>query len=92
MRFAHVKFAMLWGLGLALVLVVSSTPLPAAEAAKESLNAEWEFRALNADQHPEVAAWHAAQVPGVVQTISWPITSSPIRFMATTNRVCNGSA
>ncbi len=68
MRFAHVKFAMLWGLGLALVLVVSSTPLPAAEAAKESLNAEWEFRALNADQHPEVAAWHAAQVPGVVQT------------------------
>jgi len=32
------------------------------------LNAGWEFRAVNAAAHPEAAAWHAAQVPGVVQT------------------------
>ena len=62
------KFAMLWGLGLALMLAGFSMPLPAAEAARQPLAAEWEFRAINADQHPEVAAWHAAQVPGVVQT------------------------
>ncbi|HZP24057.1 MAG TPA: glycoside hydrolase family 2 protein [Terriglobales bacterium] len=32
------------------------------------MNAGWEFRAVNAAAHPEAAAWHAAQVPGVVQT------------------------
>ena len=68
MRCMHVKFAMLWGLGWALLFAGFSTQLRAAEAAKEPLNAEWEFRAINADQHPEVAAWHAARVPGVVQT------------------------
>ena len=68
MRCMHVKFAMLWGLGWALLFAGFSTQLRAAEAAKQPLNAEWEFRAINADQHPEVADWHAAQVPGVVQT------------------------
>ncbi|HKD84785.1 MAG TPA: glycoside hydrolase family 2 protein [Terriglobales bacterium] len=32
------------------------------------MNAAWEYRARNATEHPEVAAWHAAQIPGVVQT------------------------
>lgn len=59
---------MLCGLGLALILAGFLTPLHAAEAARRVLNAEWEFRAISADQHPEVAAWHAAHVPGVVQT------------------------
>ncbi len=64
----HVKFAMLWGLGWALLFAGFSTQLRAAESTKEPLNAEWEFRAINPDQHPEVTAWHAAHVPGVVQT------------------------
>ena len=68
MRCVHVKFATLWGLCLALILAGNLTALQAAEAAKQALNAEWEFRATNADQHPEAAAWHAAHVPGVVQT------------------------
>ena len=87
----HVKFAMLWGLGWALLFAGFSTQLRAAESAKEPLNAEWEFRAINADQHPEVAAWHAAHVPGVVQTDLLVITSSPIRFTATMSRACSGS-
>jgi len=68
MQRVHVQFAMLWGLGLALILAGFSTPLHSAEATKQPLHAEWEFRAINPDQHPEVSAWHAAQVPGVVQT------------------------
>jgi len=40
----------------------------AAEPESRPLNAGWEFRAVNATAHPEVAGWHAAQVPGVVQT------------------------
>ena len=43
-------------------------PLHAAEPAVVSLNSGWEFRALNAKDHPEVSSWRAAQVPGVVQT------------------------
>ena len=40
----------------------------ASELASRELNSGWEFRALNADKRPEMGAWHAAQVPGVVQT------------------------
>ena len=32
------------------------------------LNSGWQFRAITAAEHAEVAGWHAAQVPGVVQT------------------------
>jgi beta-mannosidase len=40
----------------------------ASELASRELNSGWEFRALNADNRPEMGVWHAAQVPGVVQT------------------------
>ncbi len=43
-------------------------PLHAAETPLRPLNSGWEFRATNAKDHPEVAGWHTAQVPGVVQT------------------------
>ncbi|HUI84947.1 MAG TPA: glycoside hydrolase family 2 protein [Candidatus Binatia bacterium] len=43
-------------------------PLHAAEPNLRPLNSGWEFRAVNAGDHPEVSGWHAAQVPGVVQT------------------------
>jgi beta-mannosidase len=50
------------------IFLYSLLPLHAAEPARRQLNAEWEFRALNAASHPEVSGWHTAQVPGVVQT------------------------
>src|SRR5579862_3098106 len=61
-----VHSARLVGLALFLLGVVAS--LYAAEPESRLLNAGWEFRAVNAAAHPEAAAWHAAQVPGVVQT------------------------
>ena len=68
MRCVHVKFALLCGLGMAHMFAGLLTPLHAAAASRQPLNAEWEFRAIHADQHPEVADWHVARVPGVVQT------------------------
>jgi len=64
---AHAKFAALCGLSVAHFLIYL-TPVLVAQPTTQPLNSEWEFRALNAVQHPEVSAWHAAQVPGVVQT------------------------
>jgi beta-mannosidase len=43
-------------------------PLHAAEPARQPLTSGWEFRALNAKDHPELSGWHQAQVPGVVQS------------------------
>ncbi len=43
-------------------------PLHATESPAQVLNAGWEFHALNASGRPEMNAWRAAQVPGVVQT------------------------
>ena len=43
-------------------------PLHATESPAQVLNAGWEFHALNASSRPEMNAWRAAQVPGVVQT------------------------
>ncbi len=40
----------------------------AAGVETRPLNSGWQFRAIAAAEHPEVAGWHAAQVPGVVQT------------------------
>ena len=55
-------------MGLALMLLGFVLSLHAAEPQSRPLNSGWEFRALNAADHPEVSGWHAAQVPGVVQT------------------------
>ena len=60
--------SMLRAILLLTLLLVSSMNLRAAEPAVQPLNSGWEFRALNAKDHPEVATWRSAQVPGVVQT------------------------
>jgi beta-mannosidase len=53
---------------LALFFPFCFMPLHAAEPASRELNSGWEFRALSAAARPDVGNWHAAQVPGVVQT------------------------
>jgi beta-mannosidase len=53
---------------LASIFLTSAISLRAAESQSRPLSAGWEFRAVNAAQHPEVSGWHAAEVPGVVQT------------------------
>jgi len=55
-------------LGLTFTFLALATTLHAAEPLSQPLNSGWEFRAVNADGHPEVTGWHTAQVPGVVQT------------------------
>ena len=62
------KFAVLCWCGLELLLFGFGIPAQASEPIRQELNSGWEFRALNAADHPEVKDWHAAQVPGVVQT------------------------
>ncbi len=59
---------MLRGIMLVLLSLASAMNLRAAEPAVQSLNSGWEFRALNAKDHPEVNSWRPAEVPGVVQT------------------------
>jgi len=55
-------------LGFMLFSSFAASPLQAAEPASRNLDSGWQFRAVaNADQS-DVKEWHAAQVPGVVQT------------------------
>jgi len=67
MRYVLSKFAKLrrWGLVACFLVPVA---LHSAESSRRQLNSEWQFRALNAADHPEVSDWHVAQVPGAVQT------------------------
>lgn len=53
---------------LAYLCLSSALALNAAGVEIRPLTAGWQFRAIAAPEHPEVAGWHAAQVPGVVQT------------------------
>jgi beta-mannosidase len=62
------KFIVRAALLFALSFLDCPMPLHAAEHAAQPLNSGWEFRAINTSGHPEVMGWHAAQVPGVVQT------------------------
>ncbi len=40
----------------------------AGQSSSRVLEAKWEFRAVSDTDHADVKEWHAAQVPGVVQT------------------------
>ena len=53
---------------LLLVLSVSTLPLFAAEPSSRELNSGWQFRIVSKTEQGELQQWHAAQVPGVVQT------------------------
>jgi beta-mannosidase len=68
MRYVDLKFARLWKWSWVFIPVCFLVPAQAAETSLRQLNSGWEFRALNAAEHPEIAGWHAAVVPGVVQT------------------------
>src|SRR5947209_3287773 len=51
-----------------LMLIVGCTiPLFASPPTSQSLDAGWQFRALNDTTHPGIEKWHVAEVPGVVQ-------------------------
>ena len=54
---------------LGLSLICGAAPTSVAQTTSRSLNAGWEFRAVNPDaSHPGIDQWHTATVPGVVQT------------------------
>ncbi len=63
MRLRHAR-----QLGSVFIFLIFVLSLHAAVPESRPLNSGWEFRAINAEAHPEVSGWHAAQVPGVVQT------------------------
>ena len=54
-------------LGLLLSSFVA-VPLKAAEPISQNINSGWQFRAVANANRTDVKEWHAAQVPGVVQT------------------------
>ena len=55
-------------LAVLLFCLCCSIHLHASQPVLQKIDSGWEFRALNAADHPEVKDWHGAQVPGVVQT------------------------
>jgi len=55
-------------LSLSFLLLAWVVSLHAAEPLSQVLSSGWQFRALNASGHSEVAGWQQAHVPGVVQT------------------------
>jgi beta-mannosidase len=66
-RLFHKSAALFW-CGLGFLLLGSGISVYASVLTRQELNSGWELRSLNAPDHPEVKDWHAAQVPGVVQT------------------------
>ncbi len=63
----------------AIIMLGFAVPMQAAQPSTLVLDSGWEFRALNAADHPEVSSWHAGQVPGVVQTdlLAAKLTADP---------------
>jgi len=55
-------------LGSFLVCSFIALPLEAAEPSSRNLDSGWQFRAVANVDRSDVKEWHAAQVPGVVQT------------------------
>ena len=49
-------------------MLLSALPLAASEPSSRNLDAGWQFRAVANADRSDVKEWHAAQVPGVVQT------------------------
>jgi beta-mannosidase len=56
------------GAGLLFLCVSAALPLTAAEPSSQALDSGWQFRAVANTDRSDVKEWHAAQVPGVVQT------------------------
>ncbi len=56
-----------WGILSAFVLISFVSAVTASPTAV-LLNSDWRFRAINDSGHPGVEQWHAAEVPGLVQT------------------------
>ena len=53
---------------LFLIFALSATGLEAAEPSSRLIDCGWQFRAVGEVGNADVKQWHAAQVPGVVQT------------------------
>jgi beta-mannosidase len=66
-RFHRLTFP-LYFIVFLLTSLVAAAPLHAAEPASQSLNSGWQFRAMGDTDKADLKQWHAAQVPGVVQT------------------------
>jgi beta-mannosidase len=68
-RLAKAKF---FSAHLLIIFIFIPYCLKAAEPSSRDLNSGWQFRAVgnaaNTADHPGIADWHAAQVPGVVHT------------------------
>jgi len=62
----HSTFAFCLFLFLSLAFWIP--PLFAAEPSSQEINSGWQFRALGNTDRTDIKDWHAAQVPGVVQT------------------------
>jgi beta-mannosidase len=50
------------------ILVSCSNVGLTAQPTKTAINSGWQFRALTKTEDPQLANWHAAEVPGLVQT------------------------
>lgn len=51
-----------------LLFLALALPLQAGEPSSRKLDSDWQFRAVGNVERDDVKQWHAAQVPGVVQT------------------------
>jgi beta-mannosidase len=51
-----------------LFISLAAIPLEAAEPSARTIDSGWQFRAVANTDRADVQEWHAAQVPGVVQT------------------------
>jgi beta-mannosidase len=71
MRLTRLQFIHPSSTSAFLVLMCSlfvASPLAAVEPSSRTLNSDWQFRAVGNTDKPDIQQWHAAQVPGVVQT------------------------
>ncbi|MGA7299073.1 MAG: glycoside hydrolase family 2 protein [Candidatus Sulfotelmatobacter sp.] len=66
--FRRLSAAIFYFVGTVIFCSLAALPLKAAEPSSQDLNAGWQFRAVANVDRADVKEWHAAQVPGVVQT------------------------
>ncbi len=60
--------ALVFVCGILATLLLVASPCPGSELASRTIDSGWQFRIAGASDHDDLKAWHAASVPGVVQT------------------------
>jgi beta-mannosidase len=64
----NLSVVLFYSAGFLFLASLLAVPMKAAEPSTQNIDSGWQFRAVANAERADVKEWHAAQVPGVVQT------------------------